>query len=150
MTAIMTGRRTLAGADAYLRLNHRTFHADVVHGAQVNWVLTNCHADRDVRPQSGGGFIVTADDWTVIQYVPLHYSQDLRKLADLYEHRAAPDGGKPLTQNEPMSSKSLQTLIRRAPGQFYLTRVGEIVHLYGGRIRNQFKPLTAADMAQAA
>jgi hypothetical protein len=150
MTAIMNGRRALAGADAYLRLNHRTRHAEVVHGSQVNFVLTQIHPDRDVKPQRGGGFVVTADDWTVIQYIPLHYSQDLRKLADQYEHRAAPDGGKPLTQNEPMSSKGLQMLIRRAPGRFYLTRVGEIVHLDGGRIRNQFRPLTAADMAPAA
>lgn len=140
----------LAIASAYLRLNHRTRHAEVVHGAQVDYVLTQVHPGRDVRPTPGGGFVVTADNWTVIQYVPLHYSQDMRKLAELYEHRAAPDGGKPIAQSEPMSIKGLQMLIRRAPGHFYLTRVGEIVHIDGGRIRNQFKPLTADDMARAA
>jgi hypothetical protein len=149
MAAIMY-RRALAGADAYLRLNHRTRHAEIVHGAQVNYVLTEIHPDRDVKPQPGGGFVVTADDWTVIQYVPLHYSQNMHQLADSYLHWAAPDGGKPIAQTEPMSGKSLTVLARRAPGQFYRTRLGEVVHLQRGRIVDQFKPLTAEDMAQAA
>jgi hypothetical protein len=149
MTAIMN-RRTIAGADAYLRLNHRTRHAEIVHGSQVDYVLTQVHSDRDVKPQKGGGFVVTADDWTVIQYIPLHYSQDMRKLDGEYQHWAAPTGGKPIPQTQPMSGKGLQTLVRRAPGHFYLTRLGEIVHLQRGRIVNQFRPLTAADMATAA
>jgi hypothetical protein len=140
----------LADASSYLRLNHRTRHADAVHGSQVNYVLTEIYADRDVRPQKGGGFVVTADDWTVIQYVPLHYSQDMRKLAEAYQHWAAPNGGKPIPQTQPMSGKGLETLARRAPGHFYLTRLGEVVHLQRGRIVNQFRPLTAADLAKAA
>lgn len=151
MTAIMNRqRRGLAGADAYLRLNHRTRHAEIVHGEQVDYVLAECHRDRDVKPQKGGGFIVTADDWTVIQYVPLHYSQDMRNLADSYQHWAAPTGGKPIPQTQPMNSKGLQILIRRASGHFYLTRAGEIVHLSRGKIVDQFKPLEPDDMAQAA
>lgn len=150
MTAIMTERRALATASAYLRVNHRTRHADVVHGSQVDFTLTECHDDKDVRQTPGGGFVVTADDWTVIQYVPLADDQDMRHLADQYQHWAAPTGGKPIAQTQPMTSKSLTTLVRRAPGTFYLTRVGEIAHLHGGRIVNQFKPLTAAAMAQAA
>ncbi|MEU9405562.1 hypothetical protein AB0E08_07645 [Streptomyces sp. NPDC048281] len=150
MTAIMIERRALATASAYLRLNHRTRHADIVHGSQVDFVLTEVHEDRDVRPLASGGFAVTADDWTVIQYAPLADNQDLRQLADLYQHWAAPTGGKPIPQTQPMSSKGLAVLIRRAPGHFCLTRVGEIAHLQRGRIINQFKPLTAADMAKAA
>jgi hypothetical protein len=149
MTAIMY-RRTLAGADAYLRLNHRTRHAEIVHGSQVDYVLTRVHPDRDVKPQKGGGFIVTADDWTVIQYVPLHYSQSMHQLTGLYRHWTAPTGGKPTPVTEPMSGEGLQILSRRAPGRYYLTRVGEIVHLSRGRIVDQFKPLEPDDMVQAA
>lgn len=149
MTAIMN-RPGLAGADAYLRLNHRTRHAEIVHGAQVDYVLTHIHPDRDVKPQKGGGFVVTADDWTVVQYVPLHYSQNMNKLADLYQHWTAPTGGKPTPVTKPMSGNSLQILARRAPGRFYLTRLGEVVHLQRGRIIDQFRPLMADDMAKAA
>ncbi|MGA5598367.1 hypothetical protein ACPCSE_29455 [Streptomyces cellulosae] len=150
MTAIMNGR-ALAHADAYLRLNHRTRHAEILHGAQVDFVLTQVHPDRDVKPQKGGGFVVTADDWTVIQYIPLHYNQEVtRHLADSYQHWAAPhDGQKPVPQ-PPMSGKGLGVLAARAPGRFYRTRTDEIVHLHRGFIRNQFRPLSADDMAQAA
>jgi hypothetical protein len=143
-------RYALARASAYLRVNHRTKVADVVHGAQVDYALTEIHADRDVRQLPGGGFAVTADDWTVIQYAPLADTQDLRKFAEEYQHWAAPTGGKPIPQTQPMSGKSLATLVRRAPGHFYLTGLGEIAHVQRGRIINQFKPLTAADMAKAA
>ena len=135
MTA-MNQRRALARASAYLRINHVSKHAEVVNGAQVDFVLTEVYSDQQVKQQPGGGFIVTTDDWTPIQYVPLADNQDLRQLADAYKHWAAPGDGKQFH--------------RRAPGTCYITRLGEIAHLDGGRIRNQFKPLTAADMAQAA
>jgi hypothetical protein len=150
MTAIMN-RRVLADAPAYLRLNHRTRHAEFVHGSQVDYVLTEVHEDRDVRPQQGGGFVVTADDWTVIQYVPLDENQDLmHNLSEAYQHWAAPhDRQKPVPQAN-MSGKGLGYLVTRAPGTFRRTRSGEIVHVHQGFIRNQFRPLTAAEMAQAA
>jgi hypothetical protein len=140
----------LAKASAYLRVNHRTKHAEVVHGAQVNFVLTEVYEDQQVRQQPGGGFVVTADDWTVIQYTPLAPEQDLRQLADSYKHWTAPGNGQKFHEQPHMEGKALQVLLRRQPGTFHVTRLGEIAHLYGGRIRNQYKPLTAADMATAA
>jgi hypothetical protein len=150
MTAIMTARRALATAGSYLRVNHRTRAADIVPGSQVDYVLTDIYDDHQVKPQAGGGFVVTADDWTVIQYVPLHSKQDLRQLADAYKHWAAPGDGKKFHEQKPMDGKGLAVLIRRAPGAFYLTQSGEIAHLDRGKIRNQYKPLAAADLAAAA
>ena len=150
MTAIMNGRRALATASAYLRVNHRTRAADIVPGSQVDYVLTEIYDDQQVKPQVGGAFAVTADDWTVIQYVPLHPKQDLRQLADSYQHWAAPGDGMKFHVQKPMEGKALSVLIRRAPGVFHLTAAGEIAHIDRGKIRNQYKPLTAADMAQAA
>jgi hypothetical protein len=150
MTAIMTTRRALATASAYLRINHLTKHAEVVHGAQVDFVLTECHTDQQVKQQPGGGFIVTTDDWTPIQYVPLADTQDMRQLADAYKHWTAPGDGKQFHQEKDMDGKALSVLVRRAPGAFYVTRLGEIARVHGGRIRDQFKPLTADDMAKAA
>lgn len=140
----------LAKASAYLRVNHRTKAAEVVHGAQVDYVLTQIYDDQQVKQQPGGGFVVTADDWTVVQYVPLAAQQDMRILADGYKHWAAPGDGKKFHQQQDMPGKALGVFVRRVPGRCYVTRAGEIAHLDGGRIRNQFKPLTADDMAQAA
>jgi hypothetical protein len=148
MTAIMT-RRALARASAYLRVNRRTRDADIVPGTQADYVLTEIYTDQQVKPQPGGAFAVTDDDWTAIQYVPLHPNQDMRKLADLYKHWAAPGNGMKFHEQEPMSGKALGVFIRRAPGVFYLTQSGEIAHLQRGKIRNQFKPLVA-NQAQAA
>ena len=146
----MNQRRALARASAYLRINHVSKHAEVVNGAQVDFVLTEVYSDQQVKQQPGGGFIVTTDDWTPIQYVPLADNQDLRQLADAYKHWAAPGDGKQFHQQQDMPGRALSVFVRRAPGTCYITRLGEIAHLDGGRIRNQFKPLTAADMAQAA
>lgn len=149
MTAIMN-RRTLAHASAYLRVDQVTKHADVVHGAQVDYVLTECHTDQQVKPQPGGGFIVTVDEGTLIQYVPLADDQSLRCLADLYKHWAAPGDGKKFHLRQNMGGEALEVLARRAPGIFVVTRLGEVARIHGGRIRDQFKPLSAADMAKAA
>ena len=148
MTAIMN-RRALAHASAYLRVDHVTKHAEVVHGAQVDYVLTEVYDDGQVKPQPGGGFAVVTDK-TVVQYVPLARNQDLHRLAEAYRHWAAPGDGRQFHQQKDMPGQALGVLVRRAPGRFYVTRLGEIAHLDGGRIRNQFKPLTADDMAQAA
>lgn len=160
MTAIMNGRRALATASAYLRLNHLTRRADIVNGAQVDYILTEVFDDDAVQQQAGGGFITIEEpgdfedseikETTVTQYVPLADNQDMRNLAESYRHWAAPTGGKPIPQTQPMSGKGLSVLVRRAPGTFCLTRTGEVAHLLRGRIVDQFKPLTAADMAQAA
>lgn len=159
MTAIMN-RRILARASAYLRVNHITKHAEVVNGAQVDFVLTEVFGDDAVQQQAGGAFITIEEpgdfedseieETVVTQYVPLADKQDLRQLADAYKHWAAPGDGKKFHQQQDMPGKALSVLVRRAPGAFYVTQLGEIAHLDGGRIRNQFRPLTADDMAQAA
>ncbi len=149
MTAIMTSR-VLAHASAYLRVNHSTKTADVVHGCQADYVLTEVYDDQQVKQQPGGGFVVTENDWTVIQYVPLADRQDLRLLADSYKHWSAPGDGRTFHRKQDLSGRALEVFLRRARGAFYVTRLGEIAHVAGGRIRNQFKPLTADDMAQAA
>ncbi|QDN94986.1 hypothetical protein FNV58_01240 (plasmid) [Streptomyces sp. RLB1-9] len=159
MTAIMN-RRALATASAYLRLNPITRRAEIVHGSQVDFILTEVFEDDAVQQQAGGGFITIEqpgdfedseiEESVVTQYVPLAENQDMRQLAESYRHWAAPTGGKPIPQTQPMSGKGLSVLVRRAPGTFCLTRAGEVAHLVRGRIVDQFKPLTAADMAQAA
>jgi hypothetical protein len=139
----------LAGAAAYLRINRTTRCADIVNGAQANYVLTEVYTDDQVNQEKGGGFVVTDSDWTVISYTPLHADQDLlRGLSDAYRHWGAPGGGTQLHVQANMPGKTLGVLLTRAPGRFYRTRVGEIAHLHGGRLRNIFKP--AEDLAQAA
>lgn len=158
MTAIMN-KPALAKASAYLRVNHRTKAAEVVHGAQVDYVLTEIYDDQQVKQQPGGGFVVVYEtepedgeepERNVVQYVPLAVQQDMRSMADAYKHWAAPGDGKQFHQQQDMPGKALSVFVRRVPGRCYVTRAGEIAHLDGGRIRNQFKPLTADDMAKAA
>ncbi|MEV7675078.1 hypothetical protein [Streptomyces sp. NPDC088752] len=139
----------LAHAPGYLRVNQRTGAADIVNGAQVDWVLTEEYDDQQVKQVEGGGFVVTATDWNVIRYIPLHKDQRvLGELADSYEHQAAPGDGKRFYLQKTMGGKELKARLVQAPGTFCRTRVGEIAYLEKGRVRDIFRP--AAQFAQAA
>jgi hypothetical protein len=138
----------------------------LVHGAQVDYALSEIYADHEVTPLTGGAYMVrptpprplgVGEKASMLQYIPLHERQDLhRHITDTsaYDQKLSLEG---LTfRNMPQASgKDVKKFVARHEGRFYRTADDCIlrIHRVGRgpwRLLGMWKPVTAAEMAQAA
>ena len=90
--------RVLARASAYIVFDHRKATVQLLHGAQVDFILDVIYSDHEVQPLPGGEYVVrptpphplgVGESAPMLQYMPLHGSQDLHHHCLLYTSDAA-------------------------------------------------------------
>lgn len=159
-------RRALARASAYLILDHRKATVQLVHGAQVDYALSEIYEDHEVTPLQGGAYMVRPTPRRplgvgakppMLQYIPLHEQQDLHHHvsdAAVYDTRLSLEGLTFRTMPR-TGGKDLRKFIYGHEGRFYRTADDCIlrIHRVGRgpwRLLGMWKPVEAPDMAQAA
>ncbi|MCX4799594.1 hypothetical protein OG497_37705 [Streptomyces sp. NBC_01242] len=122
-------RHALATAAAYMRLNLTTGAADVIVGAQADFLLVDVYRDDDVRPGPGGRYQVDTADGQRVRFSPLARGRTV--YANWYQHATSPDG-RTSHPRAPMTGQQVHKRITRADG-IHVLASGDIVRINGGR-----------------
>ncbi|MFD8648662.1 hypothetical protein [Streptomyces mirabilis] len=137
MSVYSTYRRALATADAYLRLNMTTGLADVIVGAQVDFLLVDTYRDDRVQPGKGGRYQVDTARGQCVRFSPI--ARVRVSYANWYQHATSPDG-RVSHPRAPMTGKQVHKKTTRLDG-IHVLASGDIVHIRRGRCVESWSPL---------
>ncbi|MFE4863280.1 hypothetical protein [Streptomyces sp. NPDC056670] len=130
-------RYALATAAAYLRLNLTTGAADVISGAQADFLLVDIYRDEDVRPGRGGRYQVDTADKQRIRFSPVARGRNTYRA--WYQHATSPDG-RAYHPRAPMTGPKVHKATVGLDGIHTLAS-GDIIRISRGRCVESWSPL---------